>query len=177
MKLKKGYIHIYTGEGKGKTTAAMGLGVRAAGCGLKVCCLQFFKDRKFHCSEASAIKKLGANFKFKRFDITHPCFKKDCADKLKTGLIKALEETANIIRNGKYDLVILDEILVGVSQGFIKEKAVLDIIMTKPKNTELVMTGRGATKRLIECADYVTHMKEVKHPYNNGTKMRKGIEY
>ena len=177
MKLKKGYIHIYTGDGKGKTTAAIGLGLRATGCGLKVCFLQFFKDKKFPCGERSAIKKLGVVFKFKRFDVTHPCFKKCDSAKLRAALKRALAETADIIRSGKFDLVILDEVLIGVSQGFIEEKAILEIIKSKPNHTELILTGRGATPKLIKAADYVTEMKAIKHPINCGVKMRKGIEF
>lgn len=173
----KGLTHIYTGEGKGKTTAALGLGLRAAGCNYKVCFLQFFKDKKFPCGEADAIKKLGKNFRFKRFDIVHPCFEKIDITILKSKLKKALNEAKKIIKSKKYDLVILDEILIGIRQGFIDEKLVLDIIKNKPKEMELILTGRGATKKLIDHANYVTYMKDVKHPFRRGVKARRGIEF
>lgn len=179
MNLKYGLVHIYTGEGKGKTTAALGLALRAVGCGCKVSFFQFFKDGVFPCGEADAIKKLGANFKFKRFDIPHPMFQ--CKSKNPEAISKklriALKEVSKAINSGKFDLVVLDEILIGVSQGFIDEKVILDIIKKKPDMSELVLTGRGATKKLIAVADYVTYMKAVKHPFNNGVRARKAIEF
>jgi cob(I)alamin adenosyltransferase len=175
--MERGLVHIYTGEGKGKTTAAVGLGLRAAGCGCRVCFLQFFKDGGFTCGEADAVKKLGGNFKFKRFDIAHPLFKKVTAAELKPRLKKAVDEARKLIKDGRFDLVILDEILVGVPEGFISEKIVLDIIRNKPATVELVLTGRGASKRLIGAADYVTYMKDIKHPFRDGICARKGIEF
>lgn len=177
MKFENGMVHIYTGEGKGKTTAALGLGLRAIGCGLKVCFFQFFKDKRFPCGELDAIKQLGRNFKFKRFDIAHPCFKKIDAEKLKLQLKKAINEVFKAINSKKFDLIILDEVLIGVSQGFIDEKLVLKIIKLKPKEVELILTGRGATKRLIKCADYVTYMRCVKHPFDKKICARRGIEF
>ena len=177
IKPDRGLVHIYTGEGKGKTTAALGLALRAVGCGRKVCVVQFFKDKKFPCGEADAIKRFGRNFKFKRFDITHPMFAETNVTGLKRRLEKAIDEVARTLKSGNFDVIILDEILVGVSQGFVDEAAVLKIIKTRPKKTELVLTGRGATGKLIACADYVTCMKDVKHPFFKGVRARKGIEF
>ncbi|MCX5715930.1 MAG: cob(I)yrinic acid a,c-diamide adenosyltransferase, partial [Candidatus Omnitrophica bacterium] len=131
-KLKKGLIHIYTGEGKGKTTAAMGLAFRAMGCGMRVCFLQFFKDKLFPCGEAAAAKRLGKAFKFKRFDVPHPMFCKTGRNALKGRLEKALSEASRIIRSGKFDLVVLDEIIIGVSQGFLTEGEMIKLIKSKP---------------------------------------------
>ncbi len=177
MNLKKGLVHIYTGEGKGKTTAALGLGMRACGCGLKVCFFQFFKDGLFPCGEADAIRRLGGNFRFKRFNISHPCFKKVRPETLKPKIKKALEEVKRAIDSGAWDLVILDEALIGCSQKFIDEKTVIDIIRNKPECVELVLTGRGASKKIIACADYATEMKALKHPFGKGIPARKGIEF
>lgn len=176
-KLKKGLVHIYTGEGKGKTTAAIGLGIRAAGCNYRVCMFQFLKDKKFPCGEGDIIKRLGNNFKFKRFDITHPMFKKRSVIEIEVCLKKAIGEVKKVIQGKRFDVVVLDEILVCVSQGFVSEDVILKIIKSKPDEIELVLTGRGATQRLIEHADYVTYMKDVKHPLRVGIKARKGIEF
>lgn len=176
-RMERGLVHIYTGEGKGKTTAALGLALRAAGCGCKVYFLQFFKDGCFTCGEADAVKKLGRNFKFKRFDIAHPRFKKVEPPELKSRLKKAVDEARKIIKSAGFDLVILDEIIVGTSQGFIKEAVITALIRNKPATVELILTGRGATKKLINAADYVTYMKDVKHPFRAGICARKGIEF
>lgn len=175
--MKKGLVHIYTGEGKGKTTAALGLGMRACGCGLKVCFFQFFKDGLFPCGEADAVRKFGRNFKFRRFNISHPCFKKVSVGAFKPKIKKALDEVKRAIDSGAWDLVILDEALIGCSQKFIDEKIIIDIIRNKPKCVELVLTGRGATKKIIARADYATEMRALKHPFKKGITARKGIEF
>lgn len=177
MKLKKGLVHIYTGGGKGKTTAALGLGMRACGCGLKVYFFQFFKDGLFPCGEAATARRFGKSFRFKRFNISHPCFKKASASILGPKIKRALGEVKKTINSRKWDLVILDEALIGCSQKFIDEKTVLDIIRNKPKHVELVLTGRGASKRIIARADYATEMKALKHPFRKGVAARKGIEF
>jgi cob(I)alamin adenosyltransferase len=179
--MRNGLVHIYTGEGKGKTTAALGLALRAFGCDCKIYFFQFFKEGLFLCNEAKAIKKLGRNFKFKRFNITHPQFAGALCAKdgltLRKKLKQALTEVQKVIKSGGFDLIILDEILIGVDQGFVEEEDVLKIIKDKPGAVELVLTGRGATKKLINAADYVTDMKEVKHPFRKGIRARKGIEF
>jgi len=175
--MKKGLVHIYTGDGKGKTTAALGLALRAAGSDYKVCFFQFFKAGKFPCGEMNIAKKLGKNFKCRRLNISHPLFKKVSASKVASQLRKALYEVEAAIKNPQFDIVVLDEVLNGASQGFMNEGLLEDIIRRKPAGLELVLTGRGATKKLIACADYVTHMKEIKHPFSKGIKARKGIEF
>jgi len=177
MRLKKGFVHIYTGEGKGKTSAALGLALRAAGCGCKVCIFQFFKDKKAPCSESKAIKRFGKDFKFRRFDIPHPMFKKIDIEKLRARLKKAVNEVNETLKGKEFDVIILDEILIGVSQGFIDEGSVLKIIKSRPKKSELVLTGRGATKKLINSADYVTYMKDARHPFSKGVCARRGIDF
>lgn len=179
-KFKRGCVHIYTGEGKGKTTAALGLALRAVGCGCRVCFLQFFKDCRFPCGELDAVKRLGKNFKFKKFEITHPMSQRGGrgnASEIPKKLRGALKETGKIIKSRRFDLVILDEVLIGVSQGFFAESELLDIVADKPEGVELVLTGRGATEKLIKKADYVTYMRNVKHPFDAGLRCRQGIEF
>ncbi|MEI8175880.1 MAG: cob(I)yrinic acid a,c-diamide adenosyltransferase [Candidatus Omnitrophota bacterium] len=177
IKQKKGYLHIYTGTGKGKTTAALGLALRAAGSGYKVCFLQFFKDPRIPCGEAHALKKLGEKVFFKRFGIVHPDFKKTPTILLRRQIERALERTRRVIAGGTYDLIVLDEVLIGVSQGFIAEQTLLEMIETKMASAEIILTGRGASAALMDAADYVTDMKALKHPFSAGLKARRGIEF
>ena len=168
-----GKVHIYTGPGKGKTTAGLGMAVRAAGAGMKVSIHQFIKGRV--SSEVRALKNI-ANIKISQCG--RECFIKnkpdskdiDCAQK---GLVRARQD----IMSGKYDLVILDEANVAVDLGLIDAKDMLDIIKNKPCPVELVLTGRGAGKALVKCAHYVTHLRKIKHPFDKGLIARKGIEY
>lgn len=175
---KTGLIHIYTGEGKGKTSAAIGLAVRAAGNGLKVLFVQFLKGGE-ESGELKIFKVLQENIEVIRFDQRHPIFfeKGDT----KEGLIMAAKDALSLInekiKSGKYDLVVLDEINNLVSQGWADVNELIEIIKERPKGVEIVLTGRGASTELIDMADYVTEMKAVKHPFKKGIKARKGIEY
>ena len=184
-KLRRGLIHIYTGDGKGKTTAALGLAMRAAGAGLRVCFFQFLKKGDFSSGEGRILELLPNNFKFKRFQEEHPIFWKarDRAGRLKK--MKELKATVEIdfnevraaIDSRRYDLVILDEIINAISGGLIREDDMLELLDTKPRDVELVLTGRGATRTLIERADYASEIRMLKHPYAQGVKARKGIEF
>jgi len=173
MRLKHGYTHIYTGCGKGKTSAVMGLGMRAALSGFKVCMFQFLKKKR-----TSAENNLSMpNFKAVCFDEAHPLFKKCIAKKLKKRIMSDIGKAKRVMESKRYDVIILDEIVNCVSCAFIKEDAVLDLIKAKPKRVELVLTGRNATGRLIAAADYVTRLDKVKHPFDKGVRARRGIEY
>lgn len=174
---RKGLVQIYTGEGKGKTTAAVGLAARALGHGLKVCYISFHKDpRKWLCGEIKALKKLGADiYSLAR---SHPCFdrevsraalRKECLDGI--GFIKKLAGKKG------YDLLILDEINICLRDGFLREKELLGLIADKPAKLEIVLTGRGAGGKIIKAADLVTETKKVKHPHDSGIPARRGIEY
>lgn len=184
-RLKRGLVHIYTGDGKGKTTAALGLTLRALAAGLRVCAFAFLKNGAFSPKEPGILKSLGRNFKFRRFDEEHPIFwnVKDKSDKinrikrLRSALRKDMSEACAALVSKKYDMVILDEIINAVSSGLLDEKELISLIEAKPASVELVLTGRGATKVLIEKADYVTEMKELKHPYSLGINARRGIEF
>ncbi|MCE5194219.1 MAG: cob(I)yrinic acid a,c-diamide adenosyltransferase [Nitrospiraceae bacterium] len=174
--MKHGCVHIYTGKGKGKTTAAVGLAVRAKSRGLKVLFIQFMKS-DVDKGETNVLKNLSV--KIKKFSkISSPFFNPDInRDQLKKNTTKALSFIKKITRNEKFDMIILDEFNCLLSEKLITEDEALDLILNKPSSLELVLTGRGATKRLIRNADYVTEMKITKHPFSNGVKARKGIEF
>lgn len=178
IKKSMGLIHIYTGEGKGKTTAAIGLAVRAAGNGMKVLFVQFLKGGE-ESGELKIFKGLQENIEVIRFDQRHPIFFKK--GDTKDGLINAAKEALSLIdekiKSGKYDLVVLDEINNLVSQGWADVNELIEIIKKRPEGVEIVLTGRGASEELIDMADYVTEMRAVKHPLKKGIKARKGIEY
>ena len=175
---KKGLVHIYTGDGKGKTTAAIGLGVRACGSGMKVLLVQFLKS--MDTAELKSLKKLEPDFTVMR---GFNC-KKFAWQMTQEELHNAAQEAADIfgsVKNtvlaGTYDLVIIDELLGVISLNFLESEAVLELINTKPESLELVITGRNAPDSIISAADYVSEIKAVKHPFEQGIPARKGIEF
>lgn len=166
-------IHVYTGNGKGKTTAALGLAIRAAGSGLKVYIGQFLKGK--NCSEITALKKF-SNIKIEKFGTG--CFiKKVPAKKDKEAAKKGLDKIEKIIVREKYDMVIMDEVNVALSLGLLDVCRLIRILKLAPKKTELILTGRNADRQIIKAADLASEIKEVKHYYNKGLKARKGIEF
>jgi cob(I)alamin adenosyltransferase len=174
---KKGLIQVYTGPGKGKSTAAIGQAARAAGHGFKVGFISFFKDPEaFGYGEYKSLKKLGIKaFLFAR---KHPHFYKELkTDDVCRECRQGVEFIRELFRDPSWDMLVLDEINIAVRDGFLKEEDVLSLLEAKPEDLELVLTGRGVTEKIIEKADLVSEVKEVKHPYNQGIKSRKGIEY
>jgi cob(I)alamin adenosyltransferase len=173
--MKKGLIQVYTGEGKGKTTAAVGLAVRAKGQGFRICYISFHKkDSK--SGELKVFKDL--NIDMFAFAPEHPSFCKDSnAEKMIDECGKGLKFIEKILEEKKYDLIIIDEINISLRDGFIKEEDVISLLKKKPAETEVILTGRGAAKGIIEVADLVSEVKNIKHPYDSGTGQRKGIEY
>jgi cob(I)alamin adenosyltransferase len=174
--MDKGLIHIYTGDGKGKTTAAVGLAVRAKSRGLKTLFAQFFKENKSG-GEISHLDAIGVNtFVFDK--IISPLFNPSI-DKnlLKDEVKKAFACLKDIFSEEKFDLIILDEFICLIREGLLSEDEVIKFLRDKPDSLELVLTGRGASERLIDVADYVTYMQKIKHPYKNNIKGRKGIEF
>lgn len=174
----KGLVHIYTGNGKGKTTAALGLGVRACGSGMSVMLVQFLKSTP--TSELKSLELLDPPFRICRK--TESCkftWDMDAQEKKRTSeeqremLMYAAAEAAS----GGIDMLILDEVMGAITSGMLDLDAVVDFIKAKPDNVEIVMTGRNAPCELIELADYVSEIGEVKHPAHNGIMARKGIEY
>lgn len=176
--LKKGYIQIYTGDGKGKTTAAVGLGVRAAGNGLKVIMVQFLKGG--HSGELESAKLLEPNFKIVRFEKNRGFFYK-LSEAEKKELYDEVQEAYNycvsVMLEKKCDILILDEIMGTLSNGLVTEEQVLHLMEIKPDNIELVLTGRNVPDKIISKADLVTEMKMIKHYMDKGIAGRKGIEY
>jgi cob(I)alamin adenosyltransferase len=174
---KKGLIQVYTGTGKGKSTAAIGQAARAAGHGFKVGFLSFFKDPDaFGYGEYKSLQKLGV--KTFLFAKKHPHFYKelnpdDVCQECSTGL----EFIKELFQDPSWDMLVLDEINIAVRDGFLKEEDVLSLMETKPLQLELVLTGRGVTQKIIDKADLVSEVREVKHPYSQGVKSRRGIEY
>jgi cob(I)alamin adenosyltransferase len=168
-----GMIHVYTGNGKGKTTASLGLGLRAAGHGYRVLMIQFMKGQ-INYGELEAIKSL-ENFDIVQFG--RPDFvDKENPDEKDIELARdGLEHARMMIQEKKYDLLILDEINVTVEWNLLEAGAVLDVLESKPDDMEIVLTGRYAPQEFIDLADIVTEMKEIKHPYNKGVLARKGI--
>jgi len=174
VKLKKGYVQVYTGNGKGKTTAAFGLALRAAGNDMKVFIGQFVKGMKY--SEIKALDKLSEHITVKQYG--RGCFiNREPDGKDIKAAVSGFEELKRIVVSRNYDLVILDEINIALHLRLISIEDVLELIDLKPDEMELVITGRKADKRLIEKADLVTEMLEVKHYYKTGVTSRKGIEY
>ncbi len=174
-RLEKGLVQVYTGDGKGKTSAAFGLALRAIGRGLKVYIIQFIKGG-FDYGEMYVVQKL-PNLTLKafgrgKFVLAKPPEREDV--RLAEEALKLAEE---VIQSGKYDVVVLDEISVALSLKLINLEQVLELIECKPRNVELVLTGRDAPPEMVEVADLVTEMNEVKHPYKRGLQARKGVEY
>ncbi|OGS26521.1 MAG: hypothetical protein A2297_02850 [Elusimicrobia bacterium RIFOXYB2_FULL_48_7] len=175
--MNKGLIHVYTGDGKGKTTASVGLAVRARSHGMKVCFVSFSKEpERWGCGELNILKKIGINVQC--FAKKHPHFYKNLPlNNLKTEYLKSLDCVKDIVAGRKYDLLVLDEINTAIMNGFISEDEILSFLKKKPKNLEVVLTGRGATKNIIKAADLVSEVKKIKHPYDKGVFARKGIEF
>ncbi|MEW6714740.1 MAG: cob(I)yrinic acid a,c-diamide adenosyltransferase [Nitrospirota bacterium] len=175
--MPKGLIHVYTGEGKGKTTAAFGLAVRAAGHNKKVLILQFLKGGSQNSGEAVAVKKFGIKiitFKDQISPIFNP--EADLAE-LKRSVKESLKFTVKEVKSGGYDIIILDEFNNLFSNKLATMEDAKRIIESKPDNVELVFTGRNAPDELVEIADYVTETRMIKHPFSKGRKARKGIEF
>ena len=165
-------VRVYTGNGKGKTTAALGLAMRAAGAGLKVFISQFVKAQK--CSEHRGLDRFADVIEYRQYGrglIKRAPSKADIA-----AAREGMRESAEKVRSGAYDLVILDEVNVAVHLGLISVEEVLDLVKGKPASVELVLTGRNAHEALIDAADLAVEMREVKHYREKGVHARKGIE-
>jgi cob(I)alamin adenosyltransferase len=169
----RGYIHVYTGNGKGKTTAAVGLAIRAAGAGLQVYLAQFMKQGDYseikglvRFSDLITVEQFGCG----RFIKGRPSGEDVAAAR------QGLNKVKSILAAGKHAVVILDEASVAVSLNLFSEKELLEIIDRRPDNVEIIITGRGATSAIIEAADLVTEMKEIKHYFKKGVAARIGIE-
>jgi len=173
--LKQGFIQIYTGNGKGKSTAAIGQAVRAAGFGLKTYIAQFMKEYPYN--ELNSLKYLSEWITIEQFCGDDFVYKKqppgkDEIDKARRGLAKAKSK----MLSGKFDIIILDEVCVSIYFGLFSDEEILTFMKQKPDKVELILTGRYCPDNILEKADLVTEMKEIKHYYQDGIKSRQGIE-
>lgn len=165
-------VHVYTGDGKGKTTAALGLGLRASGHGYRVVMVQFMKGNMQYGEQKRKLK----NFEIRQFG------RKEFVNKERPAKVdldharKGLKFSRSVLQSGDYDLVILDEINVALDWHLVKLDEVLELIRAKAPNTELVLTGRYAHPRIMELADYVSEIREIKHPFQKGVLSLKGVE-
>ncbi|MDD2365933.1 MAG: cob(I)yrinic acid a,c-diamide adenosyltransferase [Desulfuromonadaceae bacterium] len=174
MPLDKGCVQIYTGDGKGKTTASLGLALRAVGRGLKVCMFQFIKGGGRY-GEHIAADKLAPLFTIIQTGKPGWVNTRDIREDRRVAQ-DALIHARELMTSGAYDLFICDEINGAVAFGLIDVEQVLEFISLKPDKTELVLTGRSAEQRVIDAADLVTEMREIKHYYKTGVPARNGIE-
>ncbi len=173
-----GLVVVYTGSGKGKTTAALGMALRALGHGFKVLMIQFIKGEWFY-GELSSSSRLEPDFELVAAGKGFVGIIDD--NKPKQDHVAAAKEALRIskekITSGKYDIIILDEINYAVNLQLISADDVLELIKMKPKHTTLVLTGNHASDKVIEVADLVTEMREVKHPYKQGKKAKRGVDF
>jgi len=175
--MEKGLVHIYCGDGKGKTTCAAGLAIRCAGYNGKVLWFQFLK--KDTSGERRSLEKLGSVELVSGYEKMKFTFSMTDKEKAEAGAFfkGKLKEIAEMVSDGNYDLLVMDEILGAITSGMIDEKSVIEFIKNKPECLEVVLTGRNPSSQLCEYADYVTEMIKVKHPYDKGIMAREKIEF
>ncbi|HPE86525.1 MAG: cob(I)yrinic acid a,c-diamide adenosyltransferase [Bacteroidales bacterium] len=170
----QGMVHVYTGNGKGKTTAAFGLSLRAAGAGKNVFFAQFVKGRSY--AEIRAVEKYLPMITVKQYGLD--CFiYNDPTEKDIQAAQKGLEEVTGILSSGQYDVVVLDEAAIALYYRLFSLDSLWNAINGRAEKTEVIVTGRYAPQELIDNADLVTEMKEIKHYYSKGIEAREGIEY
>lgn len=177
-KLNEGYVQIYTGNGKGKTTAAVGLAFRAVGDGMKVFMIQFLKTGK--TGELVSAEKFYPNFQIFRFEKKRGfvwTLKEEEIEELKKEIKIAYEFALKVLKEKQCDILILDEIMGVLGNKFLTVEEVIKLIDTKPEDMELIMTGRNVPQKIIDRADLVSEMKDIKHYYNDGVPAREGIEF
>jgi cob(I)alamin adenosyltransferase len=167
-----GYIQVYTGDGKGKTTAALGLALRAAGAGLRVCIIQFMKSGG--SGEIEALGKLSGSIAVRSYG--GGFVMEEPGEEDYRFAREGMEDAESTVSSGEYDVVVLDEANVAVDAGLVPLSRLLGLMSGKPEGVELVITGRNAHPHVIGMADLVTEMREIKHYYHTGVSARKGIE-
>ena len=169
----KGYVHVYTGNGKGKTTAAIGLAIRAAGAGMRVYIAQFVKG--MHYSELDALDRHADRITLRQYG--RECFiEKEPEKEDIEAARQGLEEVKGILASGDYQMVILDEANIATRYNLFSPDELVEVVRSKPESVELVITGRNADPKVVALADLVTEMKEIKHYFRCGVQARAGIE-
>lgn len=174
--LERGLVQVYTGNSKGKTTAAFGLAVRAVGHGFKVFIIQFMKGRGDY-GEITGLKRLEPECCLEHYGAPGWVKKGEAGEEDIAEARRAWERAKTIIRSGEWNIVILDEVINAIWFELLPEEEVLEFLLEKPEQVELVLTGRNASETLQSRADLVTDMRQVKHPFEQGIRARKGIEF
>ena len=176
---RQGLVHLYTGDGKGKTTAALGLALRALGRDRQVAVVQFLKRTKLKTGEIVFAEKMGGPLTILQFGASRYATKEENEMVEESGqtVERGWAFARELVGRGEHDLIVLDEITHVVNNGQISLDELIELVRSKPKSLELVLTGRHAPQQLIDVCDYVTEMKEIKHPYRNGIRAREGTEY
>jgi cob(I)alamin adenosyltransferase len=169
----KGYVQVYTGDGKGKTTAALGLSLRAAGAGLKVYIAQFLKKGDY--SEIKALERLSDAITIEQFGLGRFIKNRPTEEEIRAAQ-NGLEKVKKMMASGQFNIIIVEEGNVAAACGLFSVQDLIDIIDAKPETVELVITGRNAAPEVIQKADLVTEMKSIRHYYDKGVQARKGIE-
>jgi len=176
--LENGYIQIYTGDGKGKTTASLGLALRAIGHGWKVLILQFAKgDQDNYYGEMMSSSKLMPNLEVRQYGLDRVIYSNNVNIEDYKEARSGWNFAKEAISSGKYQLIIMDEINICADLGLIKISEIKEVLLNKPQNLEIVMTGRRAHPELVAMAHLVTEMKPIKHYFEQGVMARRGIEY
>lgn len=173
---KKGLIIVHTGPGKGKTTAALGLAFRAVGSGLKVLMVQFIKG-SWHYGELDAAAAFGERFVIRPMGRGFVKLGGELNPKDKRAAEEAWSFAREKIFSGEYDMIVLDEINYALNYGLLPLEPVVDALKQKPEMVHVILTGRNAPSSIVELADLVTEMREIKHPYQKGIEAQRGIEY
>ena len=175
VKRRLGLVHVYTGNGKGKTTAAMGLAFRAVGRGLNVIMLQFLKPPKGYGEHMAA--EMLPGFTIEPMGSDHMCGREVTKEQDLEDTRRGLARAEEVLTSGEYDLVILDEAINSIRLGLLTPQTLIELLERRAPNTEVVLTGRGVPQEVIDYADLVTEMTLIKHPFDKGIGARKGIEY
>ncbi|RDV84612.1 cob(I)yrinic acid a,c-diamide adenosyltransferase [Ammonifex thiophilus] len=174
--MARGLVLLFTGEGKGKTTAALGTALRAWGHGMRILFLQFVKGERVMTGERLAASRLGGGFILETMGAGF-IFGREKEERHREAARRAWERAKEAVSSGEYDLVVLDEFTYVLRYGFVSMAEVEEMVRSRPAGVHLIFTGRGAPQELIDLADTVTEMREVKHHYRQGISAQKGIEY
>ncbi len=178
--LEKGIIQIYFGNGKGKTTAAIGQAVRALGQGLKVYMAQFLKPMDAFSGEIAIFKNFGPNFVFRRpnrSSFLDRALTSDIRDEEKAFILNEMASAQEFFSKGSCDIFIFDELLTALSLGMVEESHLINLLDMRPEYAEIILTGMKPTQKITDMADLITEMRLIKHPYQSGLQARRGIEY